>query len=262
MHSILTSRFNDMKNDEQGAQSKVVQALEDINHRLIANNVEMARGFADLKALSMNQMQVLTQLFVNESKIPGLFLIFGKEGLASYFLKSIGIDMYRLIFICESCMRPCRTGPKGNGFTIKVASDKFKIIAPALVLGLKFFLVAASVAGGISGIKLPLPSLTSIDALESTLEKARALVSNEHSDDVSKCAQSAFKTGLSKDEDARSLVGETGRIQSATGEAYKSLIAILNAENCRSSNYGSYRYPHHAIIVLIFMDACVNFKTS
>lgn len=73
-------------------------------------------------------------------------------------------------------MRPCPSGPQKHGYSINLPPQDLVKLAPALILGLKLFVVAAGVAGGAAGLKFPLPSFASIDALKSTLKMTQKLV--------------------------------------------------------------------------------------
>ena len=139
---------------------------------------------AEIKAISVNQMQVLTQLFNNKSDVPRFFLLYQKEhrrtffgalNKAAYTLKTLGGTKCKLVILCECCMRPCPCGPKKNGYSVNVPSETLVKMAPALLLGLKFFVVAFGIASSAAGVKLPLPSFASIDALQATLDHVQEL---------------------------------------------------------------------------------------
>ena len=127
-------------------------------------------------------------------------------------------------------------------------------MAPALLLSLKFFVVAASVAGGATGVKLPLPSFASLDALHAALQEVQALVAPALVKDVFECAQSAFdaeavagmaagQVAALSDDRARSLAAASGRIQRATGDSYKSFKALLEKNVPNKQNYGERVVP-------------------
>ena len=150
---------------------------------------------------------------------------------------------------CECCLR---TGKKV--FSMSVPSEMLLKMAPALLLCIKFAMVAASVAGSATGVKLPLPSFASLDALHAALQEVQALVGPALVKDVFECAQSAFGaeavagaaagqvTALS-DEKARALAAASGRIQRATGDSYKSFKALLEKNVPNKANYGERVFP-------------------
>ena len=72
---------------------------------------------------------------------------------------------------CECCLRSAK-----KSFSITVPSETLLKMAPALLLSVRFLLFAVSAAGGVTGVKLPLPSFASIDALEAALKEQQALV--------------------------------------------------------------------------------------
>jgi len=213
----------------------------------------IAMQTAEIKALSLNQMQVLTQLFSGESDVPRFFLLFKKEHAKTFFgalnkaahtVITLGGSEYVLVIVCECCMRPVPCGPQNKGYVINMPSELLVKMAPALLLGLKFFVVAASVASGASGVKLPLPCFASLDALKSSLASVQALVGASLVNDLTECAESAFleeaagRAVALSDDRSRSLAAASGRIQRATGDSYKSFKALLEKHDPNAEDYG------------------------
>ena len=263
MMVLLTSRFDAMEQGQQGALSQLAQLLDDMHDSISCIEIQTA----EIKAISVNQMQVLTQLFNNKSDVPRFFLIYKKEhhqtflgalNKAAYSLKTLGGTKCKLVILCECCMAPVPCGPKKNGFSVNVPSKTLVKMAPALLLGLKFFVVAVRVAAGTAGVKLPLPSFATIDALQETLDQVQELVGNSLVSDVSAFAASAFEleapsvssvSGLAadrvasiSDDTASSLATASGRIQEAAGDAYKNFKALLQSHDPSAQFYGE--SPH------------------
>lgn len=254
--ALFDSRFDAVGEEQHGALSELAQLLDDMHASI--KTIEMQT--AEIKAISVNQMQVLTQLFKDESKFPRFFLMFKKEKIKTFYgsacraakkVSTLGGSEYVLVIVCEVCLRPCPCGRSKTGYSVNVPHELFLKIAPALFLGLKFFVVAAGIASGVTGVKLPLPSFASIDALHSTLQKAQELVGEPLIEAVGTYAASAFDDPASRaadaasaqvtamaDDTARSLSAASGRIQEATGDAYKSFVKLLQKSDPNAEFYG------------------------
>ena len=93
--ALFTSRFDSLEEGQRGSLSDLAFALDELHESIKSIETQTA----EIKAISLNQMQVLTQLFDNESDIPRLILLFKKEhgktfmGLlneAGYKMKTLG----------------------------------------------------------------------------------------------------------------------------------------------------------------------------
>ena len=261
--ALFDSRFEALGEEQHGALSELAQLLDDMHGSIQTIEIQTA----EIKAISVNQMQVLTQLFKDESKFPRFFLMFKKEKIKTFYgsacraakkISTFGGSEYVLVIVCELCMRPCPCGRSKTGYSVNVPHELFLKIAPALFLGLKFFVVAAGIASGVTGIKLPLPSFASIDALLSTLQKAQDFLKDKPLiDAVGIYAASAFDDPAASaadaasaqvtamaDDTARSLSAASGRIQEATGDAYKSFVKILQKADPNAEFYGEHLSPY------------------
>lgn len=267
--ALFTSRFDALEKGQQGALSDFALLLDDMHSSIKTIEVQTA----EIKAISVNQMHVLTQLFSGESDIPRLYILYKKEHSRSFFgavnkatysVKTMGGTKYKLIIICECCMAPGPTGPKKNGFSTSVPSAALVSMAPALLLGLKLFVVAVGVTGGVTGVKLPLPSFASIDALQATLDHMQELAGPVIAESVSACAESAFQveatTNCLSPNQMRSLAAASSRIQEATHDSYKSLKALLHSCDPNAKFYGETDSPTIStpfVLLLLFEHSVV-----
>ena len=254
--AMVSARFDAFEEGQEGALSELTQALDDMHGCLKKVEADTTK----IKALSLNQMQLLTQLFGNESEAPRLFIVYKKEykktfcgaiRKAATTVSTMGGTACEVSLYCEGCTRPV---PKS--FTITLPSEALVKMAPALLLTAKLVMVAASVASGVSGVKLPLPCFASLDAIQATMKEVQALVGNSIVQDMTEYAESALQEDAAgqvalSDDKTRSLAAASGRIQTATGDSYRSFKALLEKHVPNKENYGEPNYLS-AIFSLLF----------
>jgi hypothetical protein len=264
MMVLFKARFDAIEQGQQGALLELGQAMDDMHGCLKTIQDETKQ----LKALTLNQSDILTQLYKGESEVPRMFIVFKKDykkticgaiRKAATTVSTLGGTACEVSLYCEGCNRPV---PKTFGITMP--SEALVKMAPALLLTAKFLMVAASVAGGVSGVKLPLPSFASIDAIQATLKEVQALVGASLVNDVFECAESAFdaeaiagmaagQAAALSDDKVRSLAASSDCIQVATGDSYKSFKALLEKNVPNPENYGELLKLSHSAFVRSFV---------
>ena len=141
-------------------------------------------------------------------------------------------DDYALYFLCEHTLEPVACGPKGEGFEFKqlkeAYANKFKKMAPILMVGLIMLKIAVSVYG----IPIPLPDMASLTKADATT-MLNSMMKNLDVYDTNTKIQA-----IAKSKNPLDVINQATLTTEQQREAYESLIQFLDKPEYKPHKFG------------------------
>jgi hypothetical protein len=212
-----------MSKEQSQEMAKLQEKIEQTNatlHTLPASIQPEVLG--ELTAMN-NKINTILQ---DSWKIPTLAVVL-KTSKSRVFR-----DDYALYFMCEHTLELVPCGPKGEGFEFKhlkkYYADKFKKMAPVLMVGLIMLKVAVSVYG----IPIPLPNLSSLSAADTTKMLNETIIDLDVHDVDAKIQ------AIARSIDPLAVIDQVTFTTEQQREAYESLLQFLDKPEYRPHKFG------------------------
>jgi hypothetical protein len=212
-----------MSVEQSQEKAMLEEQIQQANATLLTLPTFLHSGVLDTIKSMSNKLSTILQ---DTWKIPTLAVVLKTSK------RRVFRDDYALYFLCEHTLEPVLCGPDGEGFEFKQLkkyyADKFKKMAPVLMVGLIMLKIAASVYG----IPIPLPDLKSLTA-EETTKMLNDTISDLDVHDVD-----ARIKALASSNNPLDVVNQVSLTTEQQREGYEALLEFLDKPEYRPHKFG------------------------
>ncbi len=207
---------------DQTAYMSVEQSQEIMKLQREIQQVSASGASEQITAMN-NKLNTILQ---DTWKVPTLAVVLKKSK------NRVFRDDYALYFLCEHTFEPVACGPKGEGFEFKqlkeAYADKFKKMAPVLMVGLIILKIAVSVYG----IPIPLPDMATLTKADATIMLNSMMKSLDVHDMDTKIQ------AIAKSKNPLDVINQATITTEQQREAYESLVQFLDKPEYKPHKFG------------------------